>query len=91
MQFLNGKILHKKEIKTKKGNILDVVSILDEYETYSQVIDLTDFDNHMSNYQEGQDVTIPFKARPGVSDRGNTYINYVVAGPVMETPSRQAV
>jgi len=80
MQFIKGILLHRRTIKTKKGQDLNIVSILDQYKTHSQVVDITDFDNFLDNIEIGQSVEFPFRSRPGVSDRGNTYINYVTAG-----------
>ena len=84
MQYLEGTLLHKKQVKTKKGTMLDVVSILDDYETHSQVIDITDFDGHVNGAPQGARLTLPVRCRPGVSDRGNPYINYVTAGAPLE-------
>ena len=80
MQTVIGTLLHKKIIKTKKGNNLSVISMLDEYDNYSQVIDITDFDNLVNGTDTGVIIELPIRSRSGVSERGNTFINYVVAG-----------
>jgi len=80
MQYLSGTLLHKKQIKTHKGTMLNVVSILDAGEKFSQVVDVTDFDGHLVSQEINVDVTIPIRSRAGVSERGNAYINYVAAG-----------
>jgi len=88
MQFVQGILLHKKQvpIKTGKraGQDLPVVSVLDEYDGYSRVIDVTDFDNHINGIETGRHIEIPIRSTCGVSKKGNPYINYTVAGPVKE-------
>lgn len=81
MQFVTGTILHTKVVKSRKGREIPVVSILDEYQQYSQVIDVTDFDGFVNGYGKGTVVHMPIRTRPGVSQKGNAYINYVAAGP----------
>ncbi|EMS77191.1 hypothetical protein [Desulfotignum phosphitoxidans] len=84
MQYIEGVVLHRKSFQSKKGKEIPVVSILDEYDKFSQVVDITDFDNHVNGVSKGIKVRLPVRSRPGVSDRGNAFINYVVAGPVVE-------
>lgn len=84
MQFIEGTLLHKKSFQSKKGNTIPVVSVLDEYSKFSQVVDITDFDNQINGLEVGKRVRIPIKSRAGVSDRGNPYINYVSAGVPVE-------
>lgn len=84
MQFIEGQLLNKKSFMAKSGKSagreISVVSILDQYPSHSQVVDLTDFDNYVGDIEPGTKLRVPFRARPGVSDRGNTYINYVTSG-----------
>lgn len=87
MQYVEGTLLHKKQVQTKKGGTLDVVSILDDYTSHSQVVDITDFDGHINGIETGKRITVPVKCRAGVSERGNTYINYVTAGKPLEQGS----
>jgi hypothetical protein len=84
MQYLEGVLLHKKQVPTKKGTMLDVVSILDEVpdgKSSPKVRDVTDFDNYVNGVEIGKTVFIPVKVREGVSAKGNAYINYITAGP----------
>lgn len=80
MIFIEGTLLHKKSFKSKKGQEIPVVSLLDKYDSHSQVIDITDFDNQINGLEIGKEIRVPVKSRAGVSDRGNAYINYVSAG-----------
>jgi len=80
MQYVEGVLLHRKSFQSKKGKQIPVVSILDDYENHSQVIDVTDFDNRVNGIHTGVKVRLPIRSRAGVSERGNAFINYVVAG-----------
>lgn len=84
MHYIEGVVLHRKSFQSKKGKEIPVVSILDEYEKFSQVVDITDFDNNVNGVSKGIKVRLPVRIRPGVSDRGNAFINYVSAGPIVE-------
>jgi hypothetical protein len=87
MQYLDGTLLHKKQIKTHKGTMLDVVSILDDSpdgKSSPQVRDVTDFDGHVNGLEIGKRITLPVRVRAGVSDKGNAYMNFVAAGRPLE-------
>ena len=81
MQFVKGVLLHKKQFKAKTGKVIPVVSVLDENETFSQVIDITDFDGHAVRMTQGAVLQIPVRIKAVVSEKGNPYLNYVTAGP----------
>lgn len=87
MQFVKGVLLHKKQFTTKKGNQIPVVSVLDENKTFSQVIDITDFDNYVNGAALGDVVVLPVRVKAVTSDKGNSYINYVVAGEPLNSKS----
>lgn len=80
MKQIIGTLLHTKEVTSKKGRQFTVVSILDEYENYTEVVDITDFDGYVNGAQKGELICLPYRSRPGVSERGNAYINYVTVG-----------
>jgi hypothetical protein len=80
MQFLTGALLHKKQFTTKQGKQIPVISILDEYEKFSQVVDITDFDNFAASMDVGATIQIPIRVKAVVSEKGNPYLNYVTAG-----------
>lgn len=88
MQFIEGKLLHKKSVKiktgTRAGEDLPVISILDDYDSHSMVVDITDFDNHVNGMELGKTIRLPIRSRAGVSQKGNPYINYVTAGRPQE-------
>jgi len=80
MQKLIGPLLHKKSFTSKKGVVIPVISILDEHQKFSEVIDLTDFDNSAAQIDVGQMIEVPFRSRPNTSKKGELFINYVVDG-----------
>lgn len=81
MQFVKGVLLHKKQFTTKTGKTIPVISVLDENQTFSQVLDITDFDEHAKLMKQGVVLQIPVKIKAIVSEKGNPYLNYVTAGP----------
>lgn len=88
MQFIEGQILNKKSFTIRNGKNagkkVPVISILDQYPSHSQVVDITDFDEYVNGIEEGTTIKLPFRSRPGVSEKGNTYINYVTAGAAIK-------
>jgi hypothetical protein len=83
MQYVKGKLLHRKQFKTKRNKEILVISILDENEKFSQVLDITDFDNYTNGTELGSKIWVPVKVKAVVSQKGNLYLNYVTAGSVM--------
>jgi len=81
MQFVKGVLLHKKQFTTKTGKTIPVISVLDENQTFSQVLDITDFDQHAALMKQGTVLQVPVKIKAIVSENGNPYLNYVTAGP----------
>lgn len=80
MITLEGILLHKKTIGGKNGKQpLNIVSILDENERFSRVLDLADFDSRFHEVIQGQKVEVPISIRLAETET-NAYLNWAVAG-----------
>lgn len=80
MIFLRGRLLHKKNVGGKNGKQpLPIVSILDENDRFSRVLDLADFDYRFEKIDQGIDIEVPIAVRLNDSN-GKAYLNYAVSG-----------
>lgn len=90
MLKLSGRLMHKKSIGGGNGkDPLPIVSILDENDRFTRVLDLADFDNRFYEIQKYQFVDVPISIRLTEGKNGKTYLNWAVAGDPVVIPDQE--
>lgn len=80
MFHIEGTYLSSREVKATSGKTFRVHSILDEYPSYAQVVEVVDFDGNLSGVSVKDKVQIPVSVRLVTAKSGRVYPNYTAQG-----------
>jgi hypothetical protein len=89
MFTVTGKLLEKKQFKTKKGVYLDIVVLWVQNGNYGMPVECVDWEKHVNGAEPGTEMTLPCSIGVRVSQRGNGFLQVGIQDKPIELP-RQA-